>query len=54
MIAERARKIYWLNPEPRPDWNTSDSIMDAYAGGCHAVFETRNLAQLAEFVGQIV
>ncbi|MGZ5296636.1 MAG: VWA domain-containing protein [Actinomycetota bacterium] len=54
MVAERARKVYWLNPEPRQDWNTSDSIMDVYAGGCHAVFETRNLAQLAEFVGQIV
>lgn len=54
MIAERARKVYWLNPEARADWNTSDSIMDAYAGRCHAVFETRNLAQLAEFVGQIV
>ena len=54
MIAERARKVYWLNPEPRQDWNTSDSIMVAYADRCHAVFETRNLAQLAEFVGQIV
>jgi uncharacterized protein with von Willebrand factor type A (vWA) domain len=53
MLAERARKVYWLNPEPRPDWNTSDSIMDAYAGRCDAVFETRNLAQLAEFVTQI-
>ena len=54
MIAERARKVYWLNPEPRQDWNTSDSIMVAYADRCQAVFETRNLAQLAEFVGQIV
>jgi uncharacterized protein with von Willebrand factor type A (vWA) domain len=53
MLAERARKVYWLNPEPRPDWNTSDSIMDAYAGRCDAVFETRNLAQLAEFVAQV-
>lgn len=54
MIAERARKVYWLNPERRGDWNTSDSVMDAYAVRCHAVFEARNLAQLAEFVGQIV
>ena len=54
MITERARKVYWLNPEPRQDWNTSDSIMVAYADRCQAVFETRNLAQLAEFVGQIV
>ncbi|MGZ6544954.1 MAG: VWA domain-containing protein [Actinomycetota bacterium] len=54
MITERARKVYWLNPEPRQDWNTSDSIMAAYADRCQAVFETRNLGQLAEFVGQIV
>ena len=54
LIAERARKVYWLNPEPRQDWNTSDSIMMAYLDRCNAVFETRNLAQLAEFVGQIV
>jgi uncharacterized protein with von Willebrand factor type A (vWA) domain len=54
MIAERAQKVYWLNPEPRPDWNTSDSIVEAYADRCQAVFETRNLAQLAEFIGHIV
>lgn len=54
MVTERARKVYWLNPEPRPDWNTTDSIMEAYAGRCEAVFETRNLAQLAGFIGQIV
>jgi uncharacterized protein len=52
-IAERARKIYWLNPEPRSDWNTSDSIMATYAGKCYAVFETRNLTQLGAFVAQI-
>lgn len=50
MIHERARKVYWLNPEPKSEWNTTDSIMDAYAPACHGVFETRNLRQLAEFV----
>jgi len=30
-IHERARKVYWLNPEPRREWNTSDSIMETYA-----------------------
>jgi uncharacterized protein with von Willebrand factor type A (vWA) domain len=49
-IQERARKVYWLNPEPRSEWNTSDSIMDVYAPACHDVFETRNLRQLAAFV----
>jgi uncharacterized protein with von Willebrand factor type A (vWA) domain len=52
MITERARKVYWLNPEPRQDWNAADSIMVAYADRCQAVFETRNLGQLAEFVGR--
>jgi len=50
LIHERARKVFWLNPEPRRDWNTTDSIMDPYAGSCHGVFEARNLRQLADFV----
>ena len=50
LIQERARKVFWLNPEPRRDWNTADSIVEAYAGSCHGVFEARNLGQLADFV----
>src|SRR6266511_1512486 len=53
LVGERARKLYWLNPEPRHDWNTTDSIIDAYSSACTAVFEARNLRQLAEFVYQI-
>jgi hypothetical protein len=52
-IQERARKVYWLNPEPRREWNTSDSIIETYAPNCHGVFEARTLRQLAEFVYQI-
>ena len=50
MLHQRTRKLYWLNPEPHPDWNTTDSIMETYMPACHGVFETRNLRQLAEFV----
>ncbi len=50
VIHERARKVYWLNPEPRRLWNTTDSIMDRYAAHCDGVFEARNLRQLADFV----
>jgi hypothetical protein len=50
MLHERARKVYWLNPEPRTDWDTTDSIMQTYTPACHGVFETRDLRQLAEFV----
>jgi uncharacterized protein with von Willebrand factor type A (vWA) domain len=52
-IHERARKVYWLNPEQRSDWNSGDSIMEVYGPSCHGVFEARNLRQLGEFVYQI-
>ena len=48
-----ARKVYWLNPEPRREWNTTDSIIASYAPCCDGVFEVRNLRQLADFVRAI-
>jgi hypothetical protein len=53
-IAGRARRTYWLNPEPRAQWNTTDSIIGAYAPHCDGVFEARNLRQLGAFVRAIV
>jgi uncharacterized protein len=52
-LGERARRLYWLNPEPRADWDTTDSIMSVYASSCDRVFEVRNLRQLATCVDQI-
>lgn len=52
-IADRARYVYWLNPEPKSDWNTGDSLIDVYAGLCSEVRETRNLRQLMDFVSGI-
>ena len=49
-IARRARRVYWLNPEPRPYWGTGDSIIAAYAPFTDGVFECRNLRQLERFV----
>ena len=49
-IAERVRRVYWLNPEPRADWDTHDSEMAAYARHCSATFEVRNLRQLVAAV----
>ncbi|MGH2663245.1 MAG: vWA domain-containing protein [Actinomycetota bacterium] len=49
-IQERSRNVYWLNPEPRSDWDTTDSIMGTFELRCDGVFEARNLRQLAEFV----
>ena len=49
-IRGRAKKIYWLNPEPHADWDTTDSIQSVYAVRCNGVFEVRNLRQLGDFV----
>ena len=49
-IAERCRRVYWLNPEPRADWNTFDSELATYAEHCDATFEVRNLRQLVAAV----
>lgn len=53
-LRSRARRMYWLNPEPRSYWNTGDSVVGQYGQYCDGVFECRNLRQLQQFVGQIV
>ena len=52
-IAERCRKVYWLNPEPRSEWNTYDSEIAEYSKHCDATFEVRNLRQLVSAVEQL-
>jgi uncharacterized protein with von Willebrand factor type A (vWA) domain len=49
-IDARARRVYWLNPEPRSQWDTTDSAQAAYAAHCSAVYEVRTLGQLAAAV----
>lgn len=51
-IADRARKVYWLNPEPRAHWDSGDSVMSQYAPACDEVVEVRTLAQLESFVAR--
>jgi uncharacterized protein with von Willebrand factor type A (vWA) domain len=48
-LADRARHAYWLNPEPRRDWDTGDSAAGAY-GEIVPMHECRNLTQLASFI----
>lgn len=49
-VARRARRVYWLNPEPQAYWDTGDSIMSEYSKGCDGVYECRNLRQLQAVV----
>jgi len=51
---KRARKLFWLDPEPRGYWDTGDSIVSDYAPHCDGVYECRNLRQLSKFVADVV
>jgi uncharacterized protein with von Willebrand factor type A (vWA) domain len=52
-LRNRARHVYWLNPEPRSYWDTGDSIVSEYGIHCDGVYECRNLRQLERFVEQL-
>lgn len=52
-LARRARRLYWLNPEPRAYWASGDSLIALYAPSCDGVVECRNLRQLERFVSEL-
>ena len=52
-IRQRARHVFWLNPEPRSYWNTGDSIVGEYGAHTDGVYECRNLRQLEGFVEKL-
>ncbi|MGI8708531.1 MAG: VWA domain-containing protein [Actinomycetota bacterium] len=51
-LARRAHKTYWLNPEPRADWDTDDSVASAYAPYVDGKVEVRNLRQLEDYIAR--
>ena len=53
-IAGRCRAVYWLNPEPRPDWDTYDSEMEVYSRHCTETFEVRTVRQLVSCVEKLL
>ena len=52
-VAERAGRMFWLNPEPRLYWNYGDSVMAAYEPYCDGVFECWTTKQLEQFVNVV-
>ncbi|MCX5094392.1 VWA domain-containing protein [Streptomyces sp. NBC_00365] len=52
-LSERARRIYWLNPEPLSQWGTGDSAAPEYAGLVE-MHECRNVRQLSELIGRLL
>ncbi|MCP9948000.1 VWA domain-containing protein [Actinomadura madurae] len=51
-LVDRARHAYWLNPEPRRQWDTGDSAASRY-GELVPMYECRNLTQLAAFIEEL-
>ncbi len=49
-VAERAGRMFWMNPEPRLYWNYGDSVMQVYEPYCDGVFECWTTKQLEGFV----
>jgi uncharacterized protein with von Willebrand factor type A (vWA) domain len=49
-VAQKARSVYWLNPEPKSYWDSGDSVMGRYAPFCDGTYEVRTLRQLEQFV----
>ncbi|MEU1725518.1 VWA domain-containing protein [Nonomuraea sp. NPDC005692] len=48
-LTSGARHAYWLNPEPRQQWDTGDSVASEY-GTVVEMHECRNVAQLTAFI----
>ncbi|MFJ9037566.1 VWA domain-containing protein [Streptomyces sp. NPDC102406] len=52
-IARSARRVHWLNPEARSQWDTGDSAAGAYAEVV-AMHECRTARQLSTLVGRLL
>ncbi|MFF9060700.1 VWA domain-containing protein [Streptomyces sp. NPDC014882] len=52
-IVARARRVHWLNPEPRTQWGTGDSAAPDYAE-LVAMHECRTARQLGALIGRIL
>ena len=53
-LAHRARRLYWLNPESRSEWDLLDSRATEYGNHCTDSFEVATIRDLISAVTQIV
>jgi len=54
LVYERAKQVYWLNPEGKYRWNTGDSVMTTYSAYCTKTFECGTLAQLERVISTLL
>lgn len=53
-IYKRAKRVIWLNPEPRSFWGTGDSEMLNYLPYCHLVKECNTIKHLERMVDNLL
>src|SRR5262249_26010548 len=53
-VRRRAKRIVWLNPEPRTNWAFGDSAMREYAPHCDRIDLVFNLSTLKKVVDALV
>lgn len=53
-MKKKAKRVFWLNPEPVMYWDTGDSIAGDYARYCDGMVEVRSLRQLEDFISKMI
>ena len=51
---DRAKRVLWLNPEPRATWNVGDAEMRRYVAHVHQAEECNSLLHLERIVGNLL
>lgn len=52
-ISERARNVFWLNPDRKHLWDWNDSIASLYGNFCNDMKEVNNFLDLSEFIDKL-
>ncbi|MFL6091270.1 MAG: vWA domain-containing protein [Aeromicrobium sp.] len=52
-VAQKAKRVFWLNPEYHLRWGLGDSIAPVYAQVVD-MYECRNIDQLSRFIGRLL
>ena len=54
LVYDRAKQVYWLNPEGKYRWDTGDSVMTAYSAHCNKVMQCGTLEQLERVIATLL
>lgn len=54
LVYDRAKQVYWLNPEGKYRWDTGDSIMTTYSAHCTKVMQCGTLSQLERVISTLL